>query len=560
MTDKANIELLDGETLGVRFAYDAGQVAQLRGLKSRRWNPEKKRWEVHLAHLADVMRIFYLHPDDISPEILEQYRNSWISCRLRLKLTHSRVQLSGSNLPVKDLDKATSFPVQGHQYSLKFIKGQWDGRRHLLNKKDYSAPAGLLNRIQAVLDQAEVEYELQDEREWPQASLTFRRAKKVKLRDYQQAAITEALEQHRGVLELATGAGKTMVAAQLIKMLCRPALFFVHTKDLLHQAREMLTELLGCPIGQLGDGVIDLQPITVATIQTTVRALGGKLGKAPDGDALAEDETKVAGKAEAIIEAVETTPVVFFDECHHLPADTCYAVAMRTQAAGWRYGLSATPYRTDRHDLLIEAALGPKICRANASHLIDTDYLVAPRIIMHTAPIYQSAKRVSDYQKIYRSYIVENDARNRLVAQAAAELSEQGKSVLVLVAQIEHGERLKKLIPGAKFMQGADNSGSRQKTLNSLRTKKLKVLIATTLADEGLDIPSLDAVILAGAGKSETRALQRIGRALRTCKGKKDATIIDFFDQAPYLKEQSMRRLDIYKTEPRFLIETRGFA
>ena len=79
------------------------------------------------------------------------------------------------------------------------------------------------------------------------------------------------------------------------------------------------------------------------------------------------------------------------------------------------------------------------------------------------------------------------------------------------------------------------------------------------LADEGLDIPSLRAVVLASGGKSETRALQRVGRALRTAPGKTEAIVVDFFDNAPYLKEHSMARLELFRNEPTFRVETVGF-
>ena len=56
------------------------------------------------------------------------------------------------------------------------------------------------------------------------------------------------------------------------------------------------------------------------------------------------------------------------------------------------------------------------------------------------------------------------------------------------------------------------------------------------------------------AGKSSGRALQRLGRVIRTYKGKKDAIVIDFIDQAPYLLEHTKARIDIYRTEPEFKI------
>jgi len=94
--------------------------------------------------------------------------------------------------------------------------------------------------------------------------------------------------------------------------------------------------------------------------------------------------------------------------------------------------------------------------------------------------------------------------------------------------------------------------------LDALRDGSQKVVIATTLADEGLDIPGLDVLILAGGGKSETRALQRIGRALRKTEEKTGAIVVDFLDEARFLEDHSQRRLEIYRTEALFDIRIEG--
>ena len=68
-------------------------------------------------------------------------------------------------------------------------------------------------------------------------------------------------------------------------------------------------------------------------------------------------------------------------------------------------------------------------------------------------------------------------------------------------------------------------------------------------------MPVLDALILAGSGKSSGRALQRLGRIIRPYKDKKDAIAIDFIDNAKYLRQHSQKRLETYKTESGFKIK-----
>ena len=88
-----------------------------------------------------------------------------------------------------------------------------------------------------------------------------------------------------------------------------------------------------------------------------------------------------------------------------------------------------------------------------------------------------------------------------------------------------------------------------------MKNGELDLLIASKIFDQGVDIPQLDALILAGSGKSSGRALQRIGRVIRTNPGKSNAIVVDFYDNAKYLKDHSQRRIDIYKSEPGFKIK-----
>ncbi|OPZ01621.1 MAG: UvrABC system protein B [candidate division BRC1 bacterium ADurb.BinA364] len=210
--------------------------------------------------------------------------------------------------------------------------------------------------------------------------------------------------------------------------------------------------------------------------------------------------------------------------------------------------------------MLLEAALGPKIFQANSSRLIDLGYLVAPSIRFVATPKPPGRRLHAEYAEIYRRFVVENEERNRLIAEEANRLIDRGKSALCLVKEIRHGEALAALIPRACFIHGSMDARKRAKALNDLAAKKCLCLIATALADEGLDVPTLDAVILAGGGRSETKALQRIGRALRPAEGKAEAEIIDFYDQVPYLEEHAKKRLEIYRSEPRFKVDARAVA
>jgi superfamily II DNA or RNA helicase len=73
-------------------------------------------------------------------------------------------------------------------------------------------------------------------------------------------------------------------------------------------------------------------------------------------------------------------------------------------------------------------------------------------------------------------------------------------------------------------------------------------LIASKIFDQGIDIPELDALILAGSGKSSARALQRIGRVIRSYPSKKWANVIEFWDNTQAHKDDIVNFAEGRKT------------
>lgn len=559
---RVELELLRNDKLAVRFDYDARLVGEIKKLQHRKWNPKEKRWEVHLAHLPEVIKSFGLSREQVARPIITAWRAKWGEKRLRIRLNALEGKIEGVNAPWVEIDDATSFFLPGHTYSPKFKSKQWDGKRHLYNRRTQSFPAGLWPRIRAILDAQKTEYALEEEAPPPPTGRIECAPARSELRPYQQEALRGALDARRGILQLATGGGKTLLAAHLIREFGLPAFFFVHTRELLHQTVRVFSEELGIETGVLGDGIAEIREVTVATLQTAARVFDlavPRRGGEEDEEGERERPTRLGERKAEIAEAIENAGVVFFDECHHVPAETAYKIAFHTPRAQVRLGLSATPWRDDHHDLLLEAALGPKICTVTCTDLIEQEHLVRPRISMELISPPRIPRRGLAYADVYRAAIVESQSRNRAIAARAREWAAERKSVLILVVQIEHGRRLLELLPEARFSHGTLAMDERRQILKDLEQKLPPILIATTLADEGLDIPSLDAVILAGGGKSATKAYQRIGRALRPWPGKSEALVLDFFDPVQYLDEHSLARLALYRAEPGFEVTAKGF-
>jgi superfamily II DNA or RNA helicase len=75
--------------------------------------------------------------------------------------------------------------------------------------------------------------------------------------------------------------------------------------------------------------------------------------------------------------------------------------------------------------------------------------------------------------------------------------------------------------------------------------------VATTLADEGLDLPPLRTLIIVLGGRSKTRVMQRIGRLVRPYSGKTHAVAYELEDEGvEYVADHLEMRLDLYRSEP----------
>ena len=153
---------------------------------------------------------------------------------------------------------------------------------------------------------------------------------------------------------------------------------------------------------------------------------------------------------------------------------------------------------------------------------------------------------------VYTYGIVENSKRNRQVAKIVKDFYKQGKTTLIFVTHINHGNLIAKEIKkelniDVPFVQGSMSEEDRERTKKNLISGKLKVALASSTWVEGIDVPNLDAVIMGGGGKSDIQTLQKLGRGLRKTKDKDTVIIVDFLDLSHFhLIRQTGERLATY--------------
>jgi len=479
------------------------------------------------------------------------------------------IEVSNANSLIKDLQNTVvrseindelSYFVPGHEFMRAFTHGRWDeqlqkfvywdGRKHLLTKSN-RFPTGLIYLVEEALKRNKHPYKLIDKRKPIKVGLPIP-IKKIKPYPYQLQTLEKALKEGTGIIQIATGGGKSAVACMIAGMLNAKTVVYVHTKDLLYQMKDNFENLLGVKCGQIGDGVIDVQKFTVATVQTSFRAYDKKYLEHNE-DPKFKETLDINKCKQQIVKTIESAEVVMFDECHRLISDTFQFISSKSKKARHRYALSATAFRDDECDILVAAACGKKIVNVSASYLIENEYLVKPEInILSTS---SEMTKYSDYQTAYSEYIVNNSSRNQMIIDNAKSAAKKNKKTLILVQRIVHGEALYDALKDdidVIFLRGDNSSDDRRHAVDAMKDGELDCIIASTIFDEGVDIPILDTLILAGGGKSKVRAMQRVGRVIRKYPKKKKAFVIDFLDNATYLKNHSAARKRMYETERLF--------
>ena len=345
------------------------------------------------------------------------------------------------------------------------------------------------------------------------------------LREYQQDALDAWVDSNRrGVLELPTGAGKTVIAIAAIAAVGVPTLVVVPTIDLLEQWQRELESEFDIPIGRLGGGQQRVEDVTVSTYDSAylrVDELGDRFG------------------------------LVVFDEVHHLGAEGYQDIA-RLLAAPDRLGLTATFERPDGAHETVAELVGPRVYDIAVDELAG-DHL-APyeirRIEVELTPDeraeYDEAQGTfveyvrqanisfssgSDYLQLVKRSGNDPRAREALLAkQRARELMMNAENkqqqlarildrhredrIIVFTAHTDLVYRLSErfLLPAITSETGA---AERREILERFRNGTYSRIVAANVLDEGVDVPDANVgVVLSGSG-SEREFTQRLGRILR---------------------------------------------
>ncbi len=471
--------------------------------------------------------------------------------------------------------QSLSYKKDDYVFATSYKAGRWDGTFNTYYRKPVrvidpktgkeknsypgdgdSFSTGLLQRVIGAWDRLDG-IEIVDLRELPDYLLDTGRPIYQGLRGYQKKAVRALLENTkcglrfpRGIIWLPPRTGKTRIAGAILDQLHkhRPAVFVVERVDLARQTVEALEALLSDRVGLVGDGVVDIQPITVLTIQSLCAAFSIKFKPGRF-----EDVEQRLKNYKAVQELVKGCEIFITDESHHSAADSYKKAAQRASNAWCVFGLSGTPWMDDGSDILLENTIGPVLFHRDYTYMIRKGFLTPLTVRFYCLP--HVALYGGSYQAVYKQAVSNNIVKNWVIEQVAKKAIARGKSVAILTTQIQHTRDLAKRIPGAVSITGQERGLARQDVYKRLAVKDLMCVVSNCF-NEGIDVPSLDVAINADGGIDSRRIFQRL-RVMTPFPGKKRGVFVDFSHLEKYLKKHSKRRLLFYEGVMAFDVQVR---
>jgi superfamily II DNA or RNA helicase len=242
---------------------------------------------------------------------------------------------------------------------------------------------------------------------------------------------------------------------------------------------------------------------------------------------------------------------ILVHNCKHAPAVGWRRII--ESCKGFRYGFDATPWcddddrnaitrtlffnrtyeikRSDIGDSLADAYL--EISDATDLGLqqkIDDNIdrlFVTRRRYMRISD--DELKRMCAWESLVDIGICQNRERNQYAINYALEHLDM--QTLILIPRITLGEEYEASIPNSRLVHSKIGKKDRRAYMEEFKVGNLRTMIATSLADEGLDLPNVELLIMVSGGRSSQKTIQRASRALRKTETKNCATIVDFSDK-----------------------------
>lgn len=354
------------------------------------------------------------------------------------------------------------------------------------------------------------------------------------LRPYQQEAVDATLNHFRhsdesAVIVLPTGAGKSLVIAELARLARRKILVLTHVKELVEQNHAKY-ESYGLRGGIFSAGLKrkeNQHQVTFASVQSVSANL---------------DEFR------------DEYSLVIIDECHRVSGEDTSQYQrtidlLRQQNESLKVlGLTATPYRLAMGWIYryhyrgfvrgTEEQAKPFqhcIYELPLSYMINRGYLTKPELVNAAVAQYDfsalAPDRFGEYaEKDVNRLLSKHKRVTRAIIEQVGELAARRRGVMIFAATVEHAREITGYLPESEtaLITGATDLRDRDALIQRFKHRQLKFLVNVSVLTTGFDAPHVDFIAILRPTQSVSLYQQIVGRGLRLSEGKRDCLVIDY--------------------------------
>lgn len=354
-----------------------------------------------------------------------------------------------------------------------------------------------------------------------------------KLRDYQQQAVNNVIKffQKRNepaVIVLPTGAGKSLVIAELARIARGRVMVLAHVKELVEQNHEKYQSYgLSAGVFSASLGKKDWeQKVIFGSVQSVARA--------PD-------------------DFFNNFSLLIVDECHRVAEEgsTQYQdVIRRLQERNpglFILGLTATPYRmglgwiyeySHSGEIKTDKKRFFKQCvyELPLAYMIKKKYLTTPVKVDIPVTSYDFSA-LTDSDRQYTTAEVEEilKSQKRLTPLIIGNIIDitkkyERKGVMIFSASVKHAQEIMTYLPEgeARLVVGDTDIKERDQIITDFKQHKFKYLVNVSVLTTGFDAPHVDVIAIMRPTESNSLYQQIVGRGLRLSDEKKDCYVLDY--------------------------------
>lgn len=332
--------------------------------------------------------------------------------------------------------------------------------------------------------------------------------------------------EHSAIVISATGTGKTYLSAFDVRQ-CNPRrmLYVAEREQILKNAMASYQKVLGCADNELG-------------------LLSGTSKRADCRYLFAMAQTM--SKPDVLERfAADEFDYILIDEAHHVGAERYQRILNHFANPGFLLGMTATPERTDGYN--IYSCFGHNIAyEIRLQRALDEDMLCPFHYYGVAEYLGEDGTRLTaddgnTGQLRYEISQLASPERVRYIIDKIQTYTPYHQQVtgLVFCSRVDEAERLSALFNTQINQQterayrtialsGKVSAAEREQAVRRLEEGELDYIFTVNLFNEGIDIPSLNQIVMLRSTQSSIVFTQQLGRGLRKCKGKESVTVIDF--------------------------------